>query len=384
MRKSLLPLLAMLCASAMLLGDEPKEPYEGPVVVLKNGTVLRGRGVNLGEKVAVELGDKTEVKLPKGQVELIADSIDDAYLQRREKLMPENVLSQLSLAHWCYDQGLKTEAMTHLRAARKVDPTHPGISRLERKIRELERIAQEELPEPKTEQLPGSQIKELLKERIESQKINHRVVAGDISPALKTRFNKEVQPILLGSCAASKCHGPNSGSDFRLVRSSAHSENHSVLVKRNLQTVLSRLDADTPEESLLLTKGAEAHAAGMRSAPMDLTSREFGVLIDWVIGATEELKAPRASMNSPIARAPATMPGATSPRSPSSEDPRAEDDEPNDRRTPRGDPRIAEKPPKNGAAKRGSGKTPSMREEEPGDPEEFNQRYFPREPPREP
>ena len=85
---TLLLLLAVLCASATITGGEP----DGPVVVLKNGTVLHGKGTNLGEKVSVELTEGGEVKLPKAEVDIIADSMDDAYLQRRDKLMPENVL----------------------------------------------------------------------------------------------------------------------------------------------------------------------------------------------------------------------------------------------------------------------------------------------------
>jgi hypothetical protein len=172
MSRLLLLSLAVLCACQTLLGDEPKdaneEAYRGPVVVLKNGTVLRGKGTNLGEKIAVELADGGEVKLPKGQVEVVADSLDDAYLQRREKLLPENVLSQINLAYWCLDQGMKVEANIHLREAKKIDSSHPGISRLQRKIKEVSRASEEELPEPAVEQQPKEDLKDLLKKRLES------------------------------------------------------------------------------------------------------------------------------------------------------------------------------------------------------------------------
>lgn len=380
-----LPLsLAVLCAIGTLLGDEPKEAYHGPVVVLKNGTVLRGKGTNLGEKIAVELAEGGEVKLPKGEVEVVADSLDDAYLQRREKLLPENVLSQINLAYWCLEQGMMTEAQYHLKEAKKIDPSHPGVTRLLRKIKDQSRLKEEDLPEPIPETVPAANLKDLLKKRMESARQHSRAESGEVSPATKVRFNKEVAPVLLGSCAASKCHGPNSDSEFRLVRSSAHSENHSVLTKRNLQTVVSRLNIDAPDESPLLENAAKAHAPGMKGAPLEINSREFSVLMDWVIAATDDLNRLGGTMaaappNTPSGKAPPRISPDGSPpasvRSPRSV-PR-EDESLDDEPAPRSAPRVADKSGKSGTKK---GAKPTREEEAPGDPAEFNRKYFPDEP----
>lgn len=383
MKRLLLTSLAVLCAVQTLCGDEPREPYRGPVVVLKSGTVLRGRGTNLGEKIAVELVDGGEMKLAKDKVDVIADSLDDAYLQRREKLLPDNVLSQLNLAYWCLEQDMKTEARLHLKEAKKIDSSHPGISRLQRKIAEHTRAREEEQSDKPVEAPPAEDLKDLLKKRMEAARMSSRAESGEVSPATKVRFNKDVLPILLGSCAASKCHGPNSPNEFRLVRSSAHSDNHMVLVKRNLQTVVSRLDLEAPDESPLLEMAVTAHASGVKSPALGISSREFSVLVDWVIAATDDLNRPKggAVAYSPpaLSKPPATMPSSGAPSAN-----RSLEDDPSDLRDsnarPVGEePRVAEKSTRPSAKKNGAAKPGAKRKEEdaPGDPSEFNQKFFP-------
>lgn len=386
MSRTLFISLAVLCAVGTLLGDEPKEAYDGPVVVLKNGTVLRGRGTNLGEKIAVELADGGEVKLPKGQVEVVADSLDDAYLQRREKLLPENVLSQINLAYWCLEQDMVEEAKVHLNAAKKVDPSHPGVTRLLRKIKEQTRLQDEELPEPVQETAPEPNLKELLKKRMEKAR-QHSAELGEVSPATKVRFNKDISPILRSACATSKCHSHDSDSDFRLVRSSAHSENHSVMTKRNLKNVVSRLNIDAPDESPLLENAAKAHAPGMKGAPLEISSREFSVLMDWVITATDDLNHVGGAMAvapppAPNGKAPATispegLPPASVrlPRNAPKEEESLEDE-----LAPRSSARVADKSGKSGTKKGSKASRPREEEEGLGDPAEFNRKYFPDEP----
>jgi hypothetical protein len=383
MRKSLFILLAVLCASPTLCGDEPASDHDGPIVVLKNGAVLRGKGTNFGEKIRVDLTDGGEVVVAKTQVELMADSLEDAYLQRRKKLMTDNVLSQIDLARWCYEQGLETEAHKHLRDAKKIDSTHPGIVRLERKIRDQERVAEEEQPPPETEKPPVENLKDKLKDKLDAARRDAHVDAGDISPASKIQFNKSVQPILLGSCAASKCHGPSSDSKFRLARStrsSSQSQHHAVLIKRNLQNVLSRLNIDAPEESPLLENAVQAHSDTMRSPPIDITSDEFSLLVEWVIMATDDLKSP-AAMAAKAAPQVASMPKSNLPQN---DEPLNEETAPPRKTpstTPRGEPKAANKPPKTTPRSRAAAKK-SKQEDEPAanDPSEFNQEYFPNRP----
>ena len=279
------------------------------------------------------------------------------------------------------DQGLKVEAKIHLPAAKKIDSSHPGIIRLERKLRDEQRASQEELPEKIEESQPTEPVKDIFKERIESARRISRTETGDISPAAKTRFNKEVLPILLGSCATSKCHGISSTSEFRIIRSSAQSDNHAVLVKRNLQNVLTRLNVDSPEESALLENAVQIHSSGMRKAPVSVTSKEFNVLIEWIIAATDDLKRPKMAYGAvpPSSTTPSksvpTIPAQIAAKK--SVDPDLESGRPPQPQFERSEPRVAEKSIRS-AAKRPSAKKPLVREDEgPADPSEFNQRYFP-------
>jgi hypothetical protein len=206
----------------------------------------------------------------------------------------------------------------------------------------------------------------------------------------------------MSSCAASRCHGPNSASDFRLVRSSSHADNHAVLVKRNLQNVASRLNVDAPDESPLLEKSVTVHATGMKAPPIEISSRDFSKLLDWVAAATDDLSRPKnggyaSSSEGPSAsgKAPATIaPNSSGPAAnrPSRNAP-SEDELPEERlhRGRNNEERLAERPadkpaekpnsiaPKRSSGGKASSKQEPREQEEPdgGDPSEFNRKYFP-------
>lgn len=380
MKKRLLLLLALLCAGATAASPSLlAQDTGGPVVVLKNGAVLRGKGTNLGEKVSVELADGGMIKIPKTQVELIADSIDDAYLKRRDRLIPENVISQINLASWCIDQNMFAEAQLHLRAARKIDPSHPGITRLERKLRERQREAskpnEEELPEPETplQTPPVEEMRRQLKAKLEAARRDTRGQLADLSPAVRHKFTREVQPLLLSSCGASKCHGPTSTAEFRLVRSSTNTESQGLLNRRNLQSVLSRIRVDAPEESPLLENAVQAHAPRMKAPPLDIQSAEFSALIAWVLEVTEEIK---AIPEEQAALTPNFMPPSIGPGL--SPDEFEEDDEQiADGKSSRGEAKVAKRDPRSGKPRPAEEKEKAPQRGSLPDPEEFNRRYFP-------
>lgn len=379
MKNTFFILLATLCTIPTLCGDEPTgdQNRERPIVVLKNGAVLNGKGTNYGEKVRVELTDGGEVVVKKDQVELMADSLEEAYHLRREKLMVDNVLSQIDLARWCYDQGLKPESAKHLRDAKKIDPTHPGIVRLEKKIRDQERVVDEELPAAEPGQTPVAGLKDKLKERVESARRDSRAATGDISPASKVQYNKTIQPILLGSCAASKCHHQSGDLKFRLSRATSQSQHQALIVKRNLQSVLARLNVNLPEESPLLENAVQPHSESMRGPPISISSEEFNLLVEWVIMATDDLKSSPAAVAArqapPIGSMPKTnRPSVDSPLDEELDIPRKNSNPPT-----QDGAKMAAKPAKSSARSRGLKKAEQEEGSDPNDPSEFNQQYFP-------
>jgi len=121
----------------------------------------------------------------------------------------------------------------------------------------------------------------------------------------------------------------------------------------------------------------------MKGAPLELSSREFSVLMDWVITATDDLNRVGGTLAvAPNGKAPATISPEGSPPA-SVRLPRnapKEDESLEDEPAPRSSARVADKAGKSGTKKGSKSNRPREEEESPGDPAEFNRKYFPDEP----
>ena len=115
------------------LFGQPVERQRG-VLLLRNGQVLTGEIAKIGDRysIAVERG---EIRLHQRDVEWVCRDLEEAYRQKCLQSRADCVQDHLDMAQWCQSNGLLNHASEELKIAVALNPTHPLIPLIDRKIR---------------------------------------------------------------------------------------------------------------------------------------------------------------------------------------------------------------------------------------------------------
>jgi len=270
-------LLASVCSSAFCQLSPPAQPTEG-VLVLENGNILRGKVRQLGEHYEVVL-PKGKLQVRAQQVELFCQDIEQAYQHRRAARGGTAADSHLELARWCLRHDLFDHAETELEAAATTDADHPRLARLERQLKHSRR------------QAARKKENQLAKARVVPEPAPLDPVALERAPRwARALFVRQIQPLVVHSCAAGGCHQANpdlleKGDGFHLNRLAIDGAGHPEATLRNLAATLEQIDWQAAEQSALLQRGRVAHGSANASHP--LPQHKLQVLTGWVEQLTE-------------------------------------------------------------------------------------------------
>ena len=177
-------------------------------------------------------------------------------------------MDHLELAQWCVKAGLVEEASRELAEAAALDPRHPLIEVVQRRLRVASTPLQQAEPGAKSRPA-GPTAQEL-----------DRLVRG-MPPKTVEIFAQSIQPMLVNNCSAAACHGQSVSNGFRLLRVPSDSPPSRLLTQRNLHAALEWLDRDTPEASPLLAYATRAHGAARVPVFTDRQVIQFRQLRDW-------------------------------------------------------------------------------------------------------
>lgn len=243
------------------------EPYEG-VLVLRNGQVFRGQITRAGDRYVVALGTG-QISVKSSEVEVCCQSLEEAYRLRKQYNPCHSAFEHLKLAQWCQQQGLLDKAAEELANAAKLDPLHPMIPLLERRLQTLrEGVERRE---------PIAQLSQGQRPDLDLDRIVRSMPAGTMES-----FTQTIQPMLINNCTTSGCHGPGSSSSFSLTRVSPGALAGRRATQRNLQTVLQWIDRDNPQASPLLASPLRAHGTAKGPIFTDRQAAQFEQLVNWV------------------------------------------------------------------------------------------------------
>ncbi len=245
------------------------EPSEG-LLILRNGQIITGRITNLGEYYSVVLPEG-ELRLRRSEVEFACRDLAEAYQRKRTLVGADNVLDRLQLAQWCVRHGLFEEAAAELVDARRLEPNHPLIAAVQRRLE----AALEPAPPPARQTTTDAEV------TIEQLERMMRA----LPPGSVETFTRLVQPLLMNSCAAGGCHGPQA-EKLPLLRVPPGKPVTRRITQRNIYQALKYVDARKPEASPLLTVPLQPH--GNASAPIftDRTAAQHERLVQWVMEVT--------------------------------------------------------------------------------------------------
>jgi len=262
------------------------EPAEG-LLILRNGQILSGRITNLGEYYSVVLPEG-ELRLRRSEVEFACRDLAEAYQRKRTLIARDNTLEHLQLAQWCVRHGLLEAAAAELEEARRLEPDHPLIAAVQRRLE----TALE--PAPPASQHPSAEA-EVTVEQLER-------MMRELPPGSVETFTRLVQPLLMNSCAAGGCHGPQA-EKFPLLRVPSGKPVTRRITQRNIYQALRYVDVRKPEASPLLTIPLQPH--GGLTAPIftDRNAAQHDRLVQWVmeVSGRSQSHAPATVLRHPLA-----------------------------------------------------------------------------------
>jgi hypothetical protein len=237
------------------------------VLLLRNGEVLQGR--------VVRNGDRYEVRVPGGEIHVKAAEVQyecrdlgEVYRRKVALIQRDRALDRLELAQWCIKVGLLEHASRELAEAAALDPKHPMLEILRR------RLVAASTPLPRVDPSSRSGLAGPTAQELD------RMVRG-LPPKTVEMFAQTIQPMLVNNCSAAACHGQSVTNGFRLLRVPADSPPSRLLTQRNLHATLQWVDLDSPDASPLLSYATRAHGAARVPVFTDRQIQQFRQLRDW-------------------------------------------------------------------------------------------------------
>lgn len=239
------------------------------ILVLRSGNLLRGKIVRLREHYRLDK-THTEMLIPCDRVEMMCRSIDEVYQRRRLHRTGSSADSHVELARWCLRNGLLEYAARELLDARSIDPENRQLQTVERQLQlaiknrsaaKHNRVAKQNSDAPTPEDLR---------------------VTEDVPLWAKKLFVRQIQPLVIDSCATSGCHQVGSEEELQLNRLALDGPGHPGTTRRNLSAIVRQLDLKNPDDSPLLVHAREAHGEQGTRPPAALDPRKYHMLKTWV------------------------------------------------------------------------------------------------------
>jgi hypothetical protein len=294
---------------ALAGGAELAAAEQSPgVLVLRNGNVVEGSVQQAGAYYRVDTANAS-LQIPTDQVEMLCANLDEAFELRRRTRSGSTADSHLELARWCLRHDLLDHASRELQEARATDARHPDLAAVELQIRQLR-----ELDAPRR----GARS-ETSPARDGAPTPSKRLPAApfEISGEAQAQFVRNIQPMLIHTCATGGCHLPGGAQRFEIDRWVLVGNGNAKLVRRNLAATLHEVMKDNPSSSPLVARATIAHGAREGAASRPLDARQTRILREWLDEACgvkpvepEQAASDGAPENSPTGT-PLPTPGAS-------------------------------------------------------------------------
>ncbi|MDD4269862.1 MAG: hypothetical protein GXY25_22665 [Pirellulaceae bacterium] len=280
--------------AGILAAQQPSPPAEPTraVLVLRNGEVLQGRISQVDDRFRVDL-EAGSLFVSAAEVEMCCTSLEEAYRLKASQVGFNQAHDHARLAQWCQHQGLDQQAEHELQITRRLDPTHPLIGLVERR---LAAARTERRPSAPAETRPNSEPSPL--------QLNE-FVAG-LPQGTTESFTRVIQPILLNRCATAGCHTSRAENSFKLDRPPTGAPISQRSTQRNLYAVLQLIDRAAPDRSELISPQRCPHRIDTDAMLSLSRSGQYRYLVAWV-----HALAGNPNGSQPAASAPPATPTGT-------------------------------------------------------------------------
>ena len=353
--------LAVLVSSLAALAAGQSLAPEAGLLVLKNGQVIEGDVTRAGDYFVVTRGEGTELRLKADDVECFCASLEEAYEFKARRLTGQSFRGRLDLARWCLRNGLLDHCHEQILQVDRAEPNNAQVKELMTRLEVMQLSPPAPSGPAATLPVPPEKLEQTIAE----------LPRGSVE-----RFGAIVQPILLNRCAANQCHGPNSKSEFRLLRPPPGQTVSRRFTQRNLATTLRQLDRSSPDQSPLVLKAEQRHGSALTPVFDKHSANQLSEIVGWARMTSGPNVVPAAGTRSETATyyRPASITPAAStlsqPAAPGTDgSPAAAPVQPTRPTTTENTARTAQPPPSKNAE-------PAGQPRDRYDPEIFNRRYL--------
>ena len=260
------------------------------VVVLRNGNVLAGTIRQEGQHYFIE-SEGASLQVPAEQVEMACGSLAEAYEQRRGDRVGASADAHLELGRWCLRNNLLDQAAREVLDARTRDPGHSALASLDTQIRQMLEIEAGRRERAASVAASGTPRAEPVSDAPTS--------AAPLltpSPEAQTLFVRSIQPMLIHGCATGGCHQTDSPQQMRLDRWALDGNGDPDRIRRNLEAILTQINAEDPASSPVLLRARQPHGTRNGARSKALATYQAALLLDWLNEAAGVEPAPPAEM----------------------------------------------------------------------------------------
>lgn len=242
------------------------EGTEG-LLVLRNGNLLRGKIQRQHDRYRVATAT-SELFVAVDKVEMFCRTIDEVYQRRRQQRTGSTADSHIEFARWCLRNGLLEYAARELLDARTIDPDHRRLTMVQRQLQ----LALENQAKPpskaRASNEPPSQAEDLSLQ--------------EVPQWARKLFVRQIQPLLVDSCATSGCHQVGASETLQINRLAVEGSGHPGSTLRNLSSIMKQVNLSEPEESPLLVRARLAHGKHGTVPPQALERHQYQMLRTWI------------------------------------------------------------------------------------------------------
>lgn len=291
--------LAAVIAFSLLCGDlraQVAPPTQvvpnDAILVLFSGEVIQGQISQMDDRYLVVL-PTGRVFVPVSNVEVVCQTLEEAYHFRRSRMGHGQAQDHAELAQWCERHGLDAAAREQLQIAKHLDPNHPIVGLVERRLATA---------------LPASEAEPAPNEETSADPTPQQLAdfAAGLPQGTVEAFTRVVQPLLLNRCATAGCHTDRSDNEFQLERSRPGTPLSQISTQRNLLAALKLVNSTSPEQSELLRPTKCPHRLRTDATLSLSRTGQYRFLVAWVnLLAKQSPAQPAAQI--PVATQPSSM-----------------------------------------------------------------------------
>jgi len=264
-------------AESPSFGDSSNGAVAG-LLVLRNGNVLSGHVIRLKDYYQVEMSNG-QLRVPVNQVDRFCHNLDEAYAERRRLRTGSTADSHLELAQWCIRHKLYEHASRELHDARTIDSRHRKLALLESRLQHVQqsdKARQSNLAPIDLNPAP------IAIETVNSQPQGQSKLIRRLPQRERAKFVRQIQPMLVKSCAATGCHQSGAARAWQLNRLAVDGAGHPQATLGNLNSTLAQIDWQVPQESPLIGFARNPHGSLGQGASQPLRLRQLQLLRSWL------------------------------------------------------------------------------------------------------